>query len=210
MSWPSAGPICWSGCTGRSRSTGAAKCRRARRRSTRRRCSTSMPARVSVLYSRLHIGSAQRFPEARRLTPEDIEALDMLQRTGGRPRIAARHEFHAGRHPVPAQPHDPARPLGLRGLARGRAQAPPVAAVARPAGRAGRCRRSLPNATAASRSATAAASSARERGCTHRWCRAERSRVRVALRRKDWRARFRANWFASLARRSFPLHIHRS
>jgi hypothetical protein len=27
---------------------------------------------VSVLYSRLHIGSAQRFPEARRLTAEDI------------------------------------------------------------------------------------------------------------------------------------------
>jgi hypothetical protein len=33
---------------------------------------------VSVLYSRLHIGSSQRFAEARRLTPEDIEALDML------------------------------------------------------------------------------------------------------------------------------------
>jgi hypothetical protein len=27
---------------------------------------------VSVLYSRLRIGSAQRFPEARRLTAEDI------------------------------------------------------------------------------------------------------------------------------------------
>ena len=34
--------------------------------------------RLSVLYSRLHIGSSQRFPEARRLVPEDIEALDML------------------------------------------------------------------------------------------------------------------------------------
>jgi hypothetical protein len=34
--------------------------------------------RVSVLYSRLHIGSSQRFPDARRLAPEDIEALDML------------------------------------------------------------------------------------------------------------------------------------
>jgi Taurine catabolism dioxygenase TauD, TfdA family len=33
---------------------------------------------VSVLYSRLHIGSSQRFAEARRLTPADIEALDML------------------------------------------------------------------------------------------------------------------------------------
>jgi predicted nucleic acid-binding protein len=30
---------------------------------------------VSVLDSRLHIGSAQRFPEARRLTPEDIVPL---------------------------------------------------------------------------------------------------------------------------------------
>lgn len=33
---------------------------------------------LSVLYSRLHIGSSQRFSEARRLAPEDIEALDML------------------------------------------------------------------------------------------------------------------------------------
>jgi hypothetical protein len=33
---------------------------------------------LSVLYSRLHIGSAQRFPEARRLTDEDFEALAML------------------------------------------------------------------------------------------------------------------------------------
>ena len=33
---------------------------------------------LSVLYSRLHINSAQRFPEARPLAPEDIEALDMF------------------------------------------------------------------------------------------------------------------------------------
>jgi hypothetical protein len=33
---------------------------------------------LSVLYSRLHIGSAQRFAEARRLTDEDFAALDML------------------------------------------------------------------------------------------------------------------------------------
>ncbi len=39
--------------------------------------------RLSVLYSRLHIGSSQRFPEARRLSPEDIEALDMLGRLAG-------------------------------------------------------------------------------------------------------------------------------
>ncbi len=39
--------------------------------------------KVSVLYSRLHIGSSQRFPDARRLTPEDIEALDMLAALAG-------------------------------------------------------------------------------------------------------------------------------
>jgi hypothetical protein len=40
---------------------------------------------LSVLYSRLHIGSAQRFPEARRLTAEDYEALDMLAELAGDP-----------------------------------------------------------------------------------------------------------------------------
>lgn len=39
--------------------------------------------RISVLYSRLHIGSSQRFSEARRLTAEDIEALDMLGALAG-------------------------------------------------------------------------------------------------------------------------------
>src|SRR5882762_1903076 len=67
---------------------------------------------LSVLYSRLHINSAQRFPEARRLTLEDIEALDMFGELAGDPRIAARHEFYAGRHPVSAQPYDSARSLG--------------------------------------------------------------------------------------------------
>jgi Taurine catabolism dioxygenase TauD, TfdA family len=37
--------------------------------------------------SRLHIGSAQRFPEARRLTPEDIEALEMLAELAGDPEL---------------------------------------------------------------------------------------------------------------------------
>jgi len=43
--------------------------------------------RLSVLYSRSHIGSAQRFPEARRLTPADIEALDMLNALAGDPAL---------------------------------------------------------------------------------------------------------------------------
>jgi len=52
--------------------------------------------RVSVLYSRLHIGSAQRFPEARRLTPEDIEALDMLGALAGDPELRLDMNFMRG------------------------------------------------------------------------------------------------------------------
>src|SRR3954465_14067088 len=43
--------------------------------------------KLSVLYSRLHIGSAQRFPDARRLAPEDYEALDMLAALAGDPAL---------------------------------------------------------------------------------------------------------------------------
>jgi hypothetical protein len=51
---------------------------------------------LSVLYSRLHIGSAQRFPEARRLTTEDIEALDMLAELAGDPELRLDMEFMPG------------------------------------------------------------------------------------------------------------------
>ena len=51
---------------------------------------------VSVLYSRLHIGSAQRFPEARRLTAEDIEALDMLTELAGDPDLQLNMNFIPG------------------------------------------------------------------------------------------------------------------
>lgn len=51
---------------------------------------------VSVLYSRLHIGSAQRFPEARRLAPEDIEALDMLAELAGDPELRLDMNFMPG------------------------------------------------------------------------------------------------------------------
>src|ERR1700730_3236334 len=50
---------------------------------------------LSVLYSRLHIGSAQRFPEARRLTTKDIEALDMLTEFAGGPDFGVRTKFSA-------------------------------------------------------------------------------------------------------------------
>jgi len=51
---------------------------------------------VSVLYSRLHIGSAQRFPEARRLTAEDLEALDMLTELAGDPELRLDMNFMPG------------------------------------------------------------------------------------------------------------------
>ena len=51
---------------------------------------------VSVLYSRLHIGSSQRFPEARRLTPEDYEALDMLTELAGDPELRLEMNFRPG------------------------------------------------------------------------------------------------------------------
>ena len=51
---------------------------------------------VSVLYSRLHIGSAQRFPEARRLTAEDFEALDMLGELAGDPELRLDMDFMPG------------------------------------------------------------------------------------------------------------------
>jgi hypothetical protein len=51
---------------------------------------------VSVLYSRLHIGSAQRFPEARRLTASDLEALDMLQELAADPDLRLDMNFMPG------------------------------------------------------------------------------------------------------------------
>ena len=51
---------------------------------------------ISVLYSRLHIGSAQRFPEARRLTAEDIEALDMFSELAGDPELRLDMAFMPG------------------------------------------------------------------------------------------------------------------
>jgi hypothetical protein len=51
---------------------------------------------LSVLYSRLHIGSAQRFPEARRLTAEDVEALDMLAELAGDPELRLDMNFMPG------------------------------------------------------------------------------------------------------------------
>lgn len=52
--------------------------------------------RVSVLYSRQYIGSAQRFPEARRLSAEDIEALDMFAELANDPELRLDMNFMPG------------------------------------------------------------------------------------------------------------------
>ena len=52
--------------------------------------------RVSVLYSRLHIGSSQRFPEARRLTAEDFEALALLSDLAADPELRLDMSFTPG------------------------------------------------------------------------------------------------------------------
>lgn len=52
--------------------------------------------KVSVLYSRLHIGSSQRFPEARRLEPEDWEALDLFGELAGDPELRLDMNFTPG------------------------------------------------------------------------------------------------------------------
>jgi len=51
---------------------------------------------LSVLYSRLHINSAQRFPAARRLAPEDIEALDMMTELAADPELRLDMSFMPG------------------------------------------------------------------------------------------------------------------
>src|SRR5207253_6216324 len=51
---------------------------------------------LSVLYSRLHINSAQRFSEARRLAPEDIEALDLFGELADDPELRLDMNFMPG------------------------------------------------------------------------------------------------------------------
>ena len=52
--------------------------------------------KVSALYSRLHIGSAQRFAKARRLSHEDLEALDMLAALAADPALRLDMTFVPG------------------------------------------------------------------------------------------------------------------
>ena len=52
--------------------------------------------RLSVLYARRYIQSGQRFPDARRLTAEDIEALDMFDDLANDPVLRLDMEFRPG------------------------------------------------------------------------------------------------------------------
>ena len=133
---------------------------------------------ISVLYSRLHIGSAQRFPEARRLTAEDIEALDMLTELAGDPDLRLDMNFipgdiqflhnHTILHARSAYEDWPEAERKRHLL---RLWLSPPGARPLP--------RFLQNATAASRLAIAAASSARERSCMYRLRQAEQPRWRA-------------------------------
>ena len=52
--------------------------------------------RLSVIYARRYIQSAQRFPEARRLTDSDLEALDYFDRLANDSKLRLDMEFHPG------------------------------------------------------------------------------------------------------------------
>jgi hypothetical protein len=137
---------------------------------------------LSVLYSRLHIGSAQRFPDARPLTAEDTEALDMFGELAGDPELRLDMNFmpgdiqflhnHTILHARSAYEDWPKVERKRRLLRLW--LAPPGAR---------RFHRFLRNATATSRSEIAAASSARELVCTYRWRRARTSRRSCGLGR---------------------------
>ncbi len=103
---------------------------------------------LTAIYQRQYIDSAQRFPEAPRLSPELVEALDLFDLAGQRSGAQHVHGVRAGRRAARAQPHDAARPHGLRRLARAGAPPPPAAPVAGGRRAPGRCRRSSPSATA--------------------------------------------------------------
>lgn len=51
---------------------------------------------LSVIYARRYIESAQRFPDARRLTPEDVEALDLFDALANDPVLRLDMEFRPG------------------------------------------------------------------------------------------------------------------
>ena len=90
---------------------------------------------VSSYVSRRYVESSQRHPDAPRLTPLHVEALDLLDALAEDPDLHLDMEFRAGRHPAPPQPHHLPRPHRVRGLAGAGAQAAPAPPLALPAER---------------------------------------------------------------------------
>ena len=159
---------------------------------SRSRCSTGTQGHLSAIYQRQYIDSAQRFPEAPRLTPAHVEALDMFDALTNDPELNMFMEFKPGdvqlvhNHTLL---HDR---TGFEDWAEPDEAPPPAAPVARRRQGAARCRRSMPSATAASRSATAAASSSaapsstpRSRRFRHRTADLQ---VRIMIHERTWRS----------------------
>ena len=115
--------------------------------------------KLSCIYVRQYIESAQKhFPEARRLSPEQRAAMDLVDEICNDSGDPSLDGLPPGRHPAPAQPPDPAFARRLRELARARAPSPPAAPLARAARgaaaargiRAALWRRAFPASAAAS------------------------------------------------------------
>ncbi len=113
--------------------------------------------RLSAIYQRQYIDSAQRFADAPRLTARQLAALDLLDALANDPALHFTMESAARRHAVRAQPHPAARPHRVRRLARSRSGSATCCGCGwRPPAR-GRCRRCSRSATATSWPAIAAA-----------------------------------------------------
>lgn len=85
---------------------------------------------LTGFYQRQYIDSAQRFPDAPRLTPAHVEALDLFDALAKRPRLAFWHAASAGRHAVRLQSCSVARPDRIPRLAGCRPKASFAAALA--------------------------------------------------------------------------------
>jgi hypothetical protein len=121
---------------------------------------------LTVFYQRQYIDSAQRFPEAMRLTTAHVEALDMFDALANDPELHLRMRLLPGRYAVRLQPRPAARPHGFPTGPIRRGAATSFGSGCRCPGTA-LCPRCSGSATAPSRSAIAAGSSRPAPDCMH-------------------------------------------